>query len=150
MKPQIVMSKLNNAANNAANNFSAKYRVYYEDTDAGGVVYYANYLKFFERARTDFLRNLGISQSQLIEQEKLAFIVKNCEIEYRKPAKLDDLIDVNVTVQQVGGASITMLQEIFRGEEILSQLKIVIVSVDVENFKPRKLPVDIADLLRSV
>ncbi len=132
------------------NNFSAQYRVYYEDTDAGGVVYYANYLKFFERARTDFLRHLGISQSQLIEQEKLAFIVKNCEIEYRKPAKLDDLIDVNVTVQQVGAASITMLQEMTRGEEIISQLKIIIVSVDVENFKPKKLPGAIATLVKAV
>ena len=78
------------------NNFSTKYRVYYEDTDAGGVVYYANYLKFFERARTDFLRALNISQNELLQSEKLIFVVRRCEIDYVSPAKLDDLVEVYV------------------------------------------------------
>ena len=79
------------------NNFS--YRVYYEDTDAGGVVYYANYLKFFERARTDFLRTLGISQSDLATKEGLVFVVRKCVIDYISPAKLDNILEVSVEVK---------------------------------------------------
>ena len=84
-KPQIATSMLTTSL---LNNFN--YRVYYEDTDCGGVVYYANYLKFFERARTDFLRLLGISQSELVTKENLIFVVKRCEIDYIFSAKLDD------------------------------------------------------------
>ncbi len=72
----------------------SKYRIYYEDTDAGGVVYYANYLKFFERGRTEYIRSLGISQMNLREKEGIGFVVKTCEIDYKSSAKLDDLIRV--------------------------------------------------------
>jgi tol-pal system-associated acyl-CoA thioesterase len=89
MKPRIAMPMLNN--------FFATYRIYFEDTDAGGVVYYANYLKFFERARTDFLRALNISQSELAAMENLIFVVRKCQIEYISPAKLDDLVKVRFT-----------------------------------------------------
>ncbi len=128
------------------NNFSANYRVYYEDTDAGGVVYYANYLKFFERGRTDFLRSLNISQAELITKENLVFVVKKCEIEYLRPAKLDDLIEVSVTVKEIRAASIVMEQEIKRANQILSTLLVEIVCVAADNFKPKKIPVGFFDV----
>jgi acyl-CoA thioester hydrolase len=120
-------------------NFSAQYRVYYEDTDAGGVMYYANYLKFFERARTDFLRDLKISQQNLMQQEKIAFVVRRCEIDYLSPAKLDDLLEVFVEVEKISAASIVMLQEMRKDSLIMARLKVEIVSVDVENFRPKKI-----------
>ena len=92
--------------------FVADYRVYYEDTDAGGVVYYANYLKFFERARTDFLRSIGISQNELSKSEKLLFVVKKCEVEYLSSAKLDDVISVEVEILKIGIASLIINQKI--------------------------------------
>lgn len=136
MKLQIVMLKQ-----------KFNYRVYYEDTDAGGVMYYANYLKFFERARTDFLRHLGISQHELIEAEKTAFVVRRCEVDYVRPARLDDLLEVNVKVEEIGAASIVMLQEMRRAETVLAKLKVEIVSVDIASFKPKKITERFRDLL---
>lgn len=136
MKPQIVMQK-----------FATRYRIYYEDTDAGGVVYYANYLKFFERARTDFLREKNISQNELIQKEKIAFVVRRCEIDYASPAKLDDLVEVSVIVEKIGAASIDMKQEMSLNGKILSRLNVEIVSVDVENFRPKKIGEELRGLL---
>lgn len=128
------------------NNFS--YRVYYEDTDAGGVVYYANYLKFFERARTDFLRTLGISQSILATKEGLVFVVKKCVIDYISPAKLDDILEVSVEVKNISAATILMRQEATKFGVILSRLEVEIVCVDSLSFKPKKIPKTISELLR--
>ena len=128
------------------NNFS--YRVYYEDTDAGGVVYYANYLKFFERARTDFLRTLGISQSILATKEGLVFVVKKCVIDYISPAKLDDILEVSVEVKNISAATILMRQEAIKFGVILSRLEVEIVCVDSLSFKPKKIPKTISELLR--
>jgi acyl-CoA thioester hydrolase len=122
------------------------YRIYYEDTDSGGVVYYANYLKFFERARTDFLRALNISQSELAEKEGLVFVVKKCEIEYLSPAKLDNLIEVSVEIKEMRQASISMYQEAKLGDKILSRLNVEIVCVAATNFKPKKIPETIKNL----
>jgi acyl-CoA thioester hydrolase len=129
------------------NNFSAQYRIYYEDTDAGGVVYYANYLKFFERARSDFLRSLQISQSELAAQENLVFAVRKCEIEYLAPARLDDLISTSVLVTEIRAASIFMEQEMHKSEEILSRLRIEIVCLAADIFKPKKIPEKLKNLL---
>jgi acyl-CoA thioester hydrolase len=126
-------------------NFS--YRVYYEDTDAGGVVYHANYLKFFERARTDFLRLLGISQSELAAQEKLIFVMRKCDIEYSAPAKLDDLIEVSVAVKQLRASSVLIYQEAKKSEKILTRLHTELVCVDSDSFKPKKIPQNIKNLL---
>jgi len=128
------------------NNFS--YRVYYEDTDAGGVVYYANYLKFFERARTDFLRTLGISQSDLATKEGLIFVVRKCVIDYISPAKLDDILEVSVEVKNISAATILMRQEATKFGVILSRLEVEIVCVDSLSFKPKKIPKTISELLR--
>ena len=89
---------------------SIKYRVYYEDTDAGGVVYYANYLKFFERCRTDFLRHHSVNQKELAQKESTLFVVRKCNIDYILPAKLDDLITVTMSVKEVRAASIILNQ----------------------------------------
>ncbi|MBM5782552.1 MAG: tol-pal system-associated acyl-CoA thioesterase [Pelagibacterales bacterium] len=129
-----------------SNNFSTNYRIYYEDTDAGGVVYYANYLKFFERCRTDFLRSLGLNQNQLLTEKNLAFVVRKCEIEYLSPAKLDDLVKVEVEVENITAASISMKQKIYRDDKILSSLKVEIVCVDSRNFRPCR----ISDWLRNL
>lgn len=125
------------------NNFSKQYRIYYEDTDAGGVVYYANYLKFFERARTDFLRSKNINQNELIKKENIAFVVKKCLIDYVKPAQLDDLIEVSVKIIDIKPASIKIYQEIIIDDVILSKLDVEIVCVNVKNFRPKKLNDDL-------
>jgi acyl-CoA thioester hydrolase len=127
------------------NKFS--YRVYYEDTDAGGVVYYANYLKFFERARTDFLRVLGISQSDLASKENLVFVVKKCTAEYLSPAKLDDVLEVSVVIKNISAASILMSQEAAKSGVISSRLEVEIVCVDSVTFKPKKIPTEIKNLM---
>ena len=129
---------------NMTNNFT--YRIYYEDTDAGGVVYYANYLKFFERARTDFLCALKISQSDLAEKENLVFVVRKCEIDYLTPARLDDLIEVSVVVTEIRSASILMYQEIKKADEILSRLNVKIACVSADKFRPTKIPNSIQTL----
>lgn len=124
----------------SSNNFSEKYRIYYEDTDAGGVVYYANYLKFFERARTDFLRAKEILQSEMLKNENLIFVVKSCNVEYIRPARLDDIVEVSVKIKEFSTASIIMQQEMKRGEELVSKLEVVIVSIDATSFKPKRIP----------
>ncbi len=123
------------------NSFS--YRVYYEDTDAGGVVYYANYLKFFERARTDFLREIGISQSDLATKKGLVFVVRKCVIDYISPAKLDDVLEVSVSVKNISAAAILMRQEAIKSGMVLSNLEVEIVCVDSVSFKPKKIPQEI-------
>ena len=125
------------------------YRIYYEDTDAGGIVYYANYLKFCERARTDMLRQHGFSQSQIVKELGLIFVVRNCQIEYLKPARLDDEITVFVEIEKVSKTSITFLQKITRGEEILSSCTIIIVAVDKESFKPTPIPKNFIEKITS-
>lgn len=126
-----------------------QYRVYYEDTDAGGVVYYANYLKFFERARTDFLRSQNISQSELVKNSALVFVVRNCQIEYLKPARMDDLISVFVEVVEIGNLSIKLRQEIKLQEKVLCVMNVEIVCVGADNFRPKKIPPEIAKCFES-
>ncbi|MDD3288036.1 MAG: tol-pal system-associated acyl-CoA thioesterase [Alphaproteobacteria bacterium] len=95
-------------------------RIYYEDTDAGGVVYYANYLKFAERGRTELLRQLKVDHQQLLEDHRLLFVVKLFNIEYQAPARLDDLIHVDTSITSIGGASLDMKQVIRRKDKILT------------------------------
>lgn len=123
------------------------YRVYYEDTDSGGVVYYANYLKFFERARADFLRNRGIIQSELVKNSGVIFVVRNCQIEYLQPARMDDLIEVGVEIIEIGKVSIRLRQEAKLQEKILSKIDVEIVCVGAETFKPTRIPPEILSLI---
>jgi acyl-CoA thioester hydrolase len=114
-------------------------RVYYEDTDAGGMVYYANYLRFAERARTEMLRQAGIGQQAMLEGEGLGFIVRRCTIEYLKPARLDDLLDVHTTLVEARGARLAVAQRISRADEDLARFALEIACVDRAG-RPRRLP----------
>ncbi|HEY9572328.1 MAG TPA: tol-pal system-associated acyl-CoA thioesterase [Pusillimonas sp.] len=124
-------------------------RVYYEDTDAGGVMYYANYLKFFERGRTEWLRRLGVDQSRLAEKEKRIFVVKNVEIQYRKPARLDDLLAIHSTITRVGPASVNFRQAAMRDMELLCESDIQVCCVDADSFRPAALTNQLRNLLEK-
>ena len=119
-------------------------RVYYEDTDAGGVVYYANYLKFAERARTEFLRKLDINQSQLAKQHDIIFVVRDVDMQLLKPARLDDLLTIETVITAVSAASISMQQKIICQKQLINLINIKIISIR-QNFKPVKIPAFIRD-----
>ena len=115
-------------------------RVYYEDTDSGGVVYYANYLKFLERARTEYLRTLGFQQQQLLEETGLAFAVRAIAAEYLKPARLDDLLEVETALQDLGRAQVTFAQSIRRGHDILLTATVRVACLELAKGKPAAMP----------
>jgi acyl-CoA thioester hydrolase len=127
--------------------FNWAVRVYYEDTDAGGVVFYANYLKFFERARTEWLRAAGISQRKLTETQQAMFVVKSTTVDFHAPAKLDDELKLTVAVERLGRASVQFLQEAWRlngGEPaLLATGRIKVGCIDTLTFKPRTIPDDV-------
>ena len=123
--------------------FSARMRIYWEDTDAAGIVFYANYLKFFERARTEWLRGLGFGQEALRTQANIAFIVSETRLRYRRPARLDDVIDVSVAVIHLGQASLEIAQEARRADELLADGTIRIGCVELGTFRPCRIPNDI-------
>ena len=114
-------------------------RVYYEDTDAGGIVYYANYLKFAERARTEMMRESGASHRELMETFDAAFAVSRCEIEYLRPAVLDDLLSVETRVLEVGAAVVHLEQQIRRAEDLLARLRLRVACLNRQG-RPQKLP----------
>jgi acyl-CoA thioester hydrolase len=114
-------------------------RVYFEDTDAAGIVYYANYLKFAERARTDMLRDLGISHADMMKRSGLVLVVRRCQIEYLRPARLEDLLTIETRLAKLGGASIDLLQRVLRGSELLVELTVLVVCID-RNGRPRRIP----------
>lgn len=118
-------------------------RVYYEDTDAGGVVYHARYLHFFERARTEYLRKLGFAQQKLLDEKNLAFVVKTMNIDYRVPARLDDALIVETQVTQLKSASMIFTQSLKRDDMILSTATVVVACVDLNRMKPVALPSDV-------
>lgn len=123
--------------------FTIPVRVYWEDTDAGGVVYHASYLRFMERARSDWLRAIGIDQAALIRDERLQFVVVEANIRYHLPARFGDHLEVSVQVTERRGASMMMVQEIRRGPlpgELLVSATIRAASLDADSLKPRPLP----------
>lgn len=123
-------------------------RVYWEDTDAGGVVFYANYLKYFERARTEWLRALGVEQQRLREQTGAIFIVSETSVRYLRPARLDDLLQVTVDLREPRSASLLLAQQAWRGNELLAEGSIRIGCVDAQSFKPCRIPTPLCDLLQ--
>ena len=125
-------------------------RVYYEDTDAGGVVFYANYLKFFERGRTEWLRNLGVNQAKLAEEQGRIFVVVGTQVRYRSPARLDDLLEIKTGITKVGNSSCSFEQIAERNGEVLVESSIQICCVDTQSFKPAPIPADIRSLFLSV
>ncbi|MEN9904953.1 MAG: Acyl-CoA thioester hydrolase YbgC [Pseudomonadota bacterium] len=127
-------------------------RVYWEDTDAGGIVFYANYLKFFERARTEWLRSLGINQRELRETSGGMFVVGGATLDYHRPARLDDRIEVTASVSELGRASLLLEQQawLLDGEQraqLLCEGRIRIGWVDADRMRPARIPSDILQLL---
>lgn len=127
--------------------FEFPLRVYWEDTDAGGVVFYANYLKFFERARTEWLRSLGHSQERMRLEGGAMFVVSDTTLRYRRPARLDDALRITTALAEVRRTSITLAQQAWRDAELLTEGTIRIVCVDAATFQPRAIPTDIAAAL---
>lgn len=127
-------------------------RVYWEDTDAGGVVFYANYLKFFERARTEWLRSMGFSQARLRTDTGAIFIVADTAVRYLSPARLDDVLEVSVVPEEVGRASMSLAQQAWRIEgearSLVAEGRIRIGCVHAGTFITRRIPNDILDRLR--
>ena len=122
-------------------------RVYWEDTDAGGVVYYANYLKFLERARSEWLRALGFEQDALRDEAGVVFVVRRVTIDYVSPARFNDELDVSVHLHQIGRASLGVRQELMRGPTRLAEAEVTLACVDAARFKPVKIPTPILHAL---
>ena len=127
--------------------FEHAVRVYWEDTDAGGIVFYANYLKFFERARTEWLRALGIGQQNLREQTGGMFVVSETQVKYLQSAKLDDLLRITAQLQASGRASLTIAQQAWRGDQLLCEGTIRIGWVQVQDLKPARIPSSVLERL---
>jgi len=124
--------------------FSLPVRVYFQDTDAGGVVYHASYVNFMERARTEWLRTYGYSNAGLMKEFGSVFVVRSLKLDYFKPALLDDLLDVTAQVKDIGRSRIALLQSVRRGAEVLTEAEVHLVCVALESFKPIRVP----DVLR--
>ncbi len=147
--------------NAASSPFDWKIRVYYEDTDTGGVVFYANYLKFFERARTEWLRRFGFQQQHLAATTGAIFVVKNTHVEYLSPARLDDELRLTVVVEKLRNASMEFIQEAWRlpsgdggtacdGEaRLLARGSITVVCVDQDSFRPRPIPAQLLNCIKN-
>lgn len=120
--------------------FSFPVRVYYEDTDAGGVVYYANYLKYMERARSEWLRSLGFEQDELSRRDDVLFAVRAAHVDYLRPARFNDLLEVTVALKKRGAASLTFRQEVRRADTVLCSGEIRIACLSASGFAPRAIP----------
>lgn len=131
----------------ALRTFEWPVRVYYEDTDLGGVVYYANYLKFMERARTEWLRALGFEQTALARDHGVAFVVSSLAIDYLKPAAFNDELTVTVELEKLGAGQIILMQRIARGAEALATASVRIACVNTATFRPVRIPSSLSDCL---
>ena len=125
--------------------FTWPIRVYWEDTDAGGVVYHANYVKFLERARTEWLRALGIEQTELAERDGVIFVVRRVEIDYLKSARLNDVLAVDCRLADLGRASLEVDQSVRCGDSVLSTARVKIACVAAGQFKPARIPAHILE-----
>lgn len=120
--------------------FSVPVRVYYQDTDAGGVVFHGRYLSFFERARTEWLRHLGFDVRQLADQDGVLFIVRELRISYLRPAQIDDLLTVTVAIENLGRAQFTLDQRVQRGADLLVHGSVNLACVSVQGLRPARVP----------
>ncbi|UOD27988.1 tol-pal system-associated acyl-CoA thioesterase [Massilia violaceinigra] len=129
--------------------FSWPVRVYYEDTDAGGIVFYANYLKFFERARTEWLRAANVGQQALRDEHGAIFVVKSASIDYHAPARLDDALNLTLSIEKLGRASVQFLQQAWHGDVLLASATVKVGCVDAVTLRPRALPDATAAKMRA-
>jgi acyl-CoA thioester hydrolase len=129
--------------------FNWPVRVYIEDTDAGGIVYYANYLKFFERARTEFVRNCGIALRAGLDAG-VSYVVQSVNLKYHRPARLDDELDVTVQLEELGASYMVFSQEARRNQELLASARVKVVCVDLETLKPKRIASDLRKTLTNM
>jgi acyl-CoA thioester hydrolase len=133
--------------------FTWTIRVYYEDTDTGGIVFYANYLKFFERARTEWLRAAGVAQQALSQELGMMFVVRSTALDYHAPARLDDELIVSVVVERLGAASVQFFQEAWRatlaGRQLVCSGRIKIACVDTKSLRPGAIPDAVLDRIKT-
>jgi len=120
--------------------FTWPVRIYYEDTDAGGIVFYANYLKFFERARTEWLRARGVDQHTMAQDDAAIFVVKHAAIDYHAPARLDDVLNLTLSIQKIGRVSVQFSQQAWCGDVLLCSAQVKVGCVDAATLRPRPLP----------
>jgi acyl-CoA thioester hydrolase len=130
--------------------FTIPARVYYEDTDAAGVVYYANYLRFCERARTEWLRALGFGQRQLLDAQGTAFVVRSVQADYLAPARLDDTLSIVTRLTRTGRASLVFAQDVLRDGDTLFEARITIACIDVPSGRPTPIPAALRSLLPAI
>ncbi|MBT4880421.1 MAG: tol-pal system-associated acyl-CoA thioesterase [Alphaproteobacteria bacterium] len=123
-------------------------RIYFEDTDAGGIVYHGSYLRFAERARTEFLRALGFEQSSLMKEQQCVIVLRSCNIDFLKPAHLDDLLEIHTTVDEIKNASLMMDQQIYRDQTLLTQLSVRLVFITTDGH-PIRIPENILTLFKQ-
>jgi acyl-CoA thioester hydrolase len=129
--------------------FSFPIRVYWEDTDAGGIVYYANYLKFMERARSEWLRAIGIEQTPLKDEHNAMFVVVDVEAHFKRPARYGELLQVGCVIDQTTRASLTFKQQIFRDGELLIDGKVRVACLDATTFRPQPVPDTVVEKMRA-
>ena len=123
--------------------FELPVRIYYEDTDAGGVVYHASYLRFMERARTEWLREKGFELDNLKEEFGFLFAVRSASIEYLHPARLNDLLGIHVSISRIGKASLDIEHEVYRDQTLLCRANIKLAGLAAESFRPMAIPFDL-------
>lgn len=141
---------MENNQKSAQKTFSHPVRIYYEDTDAEGIVYYANYLRFAERARTEFLRHLGFfAQREKLDQKREGFVVRRLEADYATSAVLDDYLDVSCEILELKNASVTMRQIISRADQKLFEMKINLVYLSLDKKRPIRIPAEIVEKLHD-
>ena len=129
--------------------FSWHLRVYFEDTDAGGIVYYANFLKFFERCRTEWLRALGVEQTRLAQQSHLQFVVAQVSVDYRRPARLDDELVITACIAELARSYLVFEQRALRGTDLLAQGRVKVACVDTVRLGPARLPAELTAALNA-
>ena len=120
--------------------FKWSVRIYFEDTDSGGVVYHSNYLKFMERARTEWLRSLNLNQADLKKKDKIMFVVAKVYIDYKKAAQFNDALDIETSVDNIGASKVDLTQNIMKNSELYTSAKISIACIHSETFKPQRIP----------
>ena len=123
-------------------------RVYYEDTDAGGIVYYANYLKFAERARSELLREMGSDNTRLLNDHGVMFAVRDCTVTYREPARLDDALQVHTRIFRIGGASFSATQRVERSGKLLADMTVRLACLDTQG-RPARMPEELRTAFTS-
>jgi acyl-CoA thioester hydrolase len=130
--------------------FSLPIRIYFEDTDSGGVVYHSNYLKFMERARTEWLRSIGIDQRHLKQDHQIMFVVHRIDIQFKLPARFNDDLIVKSELKNIGSSKIEFRQMIYRNDEMLIDANVDIACIDSEKFKPVRIPPTIKQTMESL